>query len=87
MKPCEFANSTYREALLFVKGYREKQKFSVMLLDATINKLTHSDPNISKYPKQISLVYDVFSNLFEEDLKQLVRERKMKPRNLKNWKN
>ncbi len=70
MKPNEFWDCTYRELVEYVNANvlqsEIKIKNNIQLLDELGNKLICAFG--SKHPKNLSLVKDVFKDLFEEEL-------------------
>lgn len=70
MKPHEFWECTYRELFEYVKANtnrrEEDYKKEIILMDAYGNKLLTA--LATKHPKNISLVSNVFKELFKEEL-------------------
>lgn len=70
MKPNEFWNCTYEEALLYVNSntlQREtEKKDNIVLLEQYGNKIIEAFS--WKKPKNRSLIKDIFKELFEEEL-------------------
>ena len=71
MKPHEFANCDYREVSLFansfIKNEENKLKNQIILFDKVSDKIIKMNP-FNKKTKYISLVRDVYSELFKEEL-------------------
>lgn len=74
MKPQEFANCTYREALLFSKMYVKTQetklKNQIILFEKATDKIIKMNA-FSKHPKYTSLVQDGYKDLFKEELENI----------------
>lgn len=72
MKPHEFWNSTYRELSLYVKSNslqrEEEYKKEIILMDAFGNKILNA--LATKRPKNISLVANVFKELFKGEIEK-----------------
>lgn len=72
MKPQEFWECTYRELSEYVKANvqqrEEDYKKEIVLMDAYGNKLLTA--LATKRPKNISLVSNVFRELFKDELEQ-----------------
>lgn len=80
MKPHEFWDSTYREAVLYVESrslqYEQDVKARILLAENLGNKMIGSGMT-AKNPKNINLVKDIYHELFKEELaRQSVFERK-----------
>ena len=73
MKPHEFWNSTYREAKLYVESQSSQLeleiKNNIMLAENLGNKLI-SASMVSRKPKNINLIKDVYNDFFKEELKK-----------------
>ena len=73
MKPREFWDCTYREAKLFVESRSSQKeleiKNNIMLAENLGNKLI-SASMVSKKPKNINLIKDVYSDFFKEELEK-----------------
>lgn len=70
--PHEFWNSNYRELKLYVNSFYEQKKESfkeqVILFEQLGNKILSAVA--SKHPKRVSLIHDIFKNLFEDEHKK-----------------
>lgn len=73
MKPHEFWNSTYREVKLYVESQSSQLeleiKNNIILAENLGNKLI-SASMVSRKPKNINLIKDVYSDFFKEELKK-----------------
>ena len=87
MKPEEFWNCTYREALLFANSnslQREQEyKQQIILFERYGNKIIKAFS--MKNAKNINLVKDTFKKLFEEELKPKPQSVEEQIRNMRNW--
>lgn len=82
MKPHEFWDSTYREAKLYVESRSHQVEFELKSYIKLADELGDKINNFSlicKKPKNISLIEEVYSELFEKELMKAGRF-KAKPR-------
>lgn len=72
IKPQEFWNSTYRDMKLYVESQSSQLelniKNSIMLAENLGNKIISASMTAKK-PKNINLIKEIYSDLFEEELR------------------